>query len=161
MGVILVWLNPILDPLILRTKIIIQQNFKKTITAKIYVCTLEELAEAVIDEMSNGKRPQWEQDYIKLVIPHLEGQYLQGKNEIWLVEGKGEIKHVILHEMIHSIQICQPNRENINDYICYRLLKDDGFIDQSIIIEWKEIEKTVGFKKILNRIITQGDCEEF
>jgi len=157
----MVWTNPDLEPIIKRSRDLIKEFFNETVTATIFVCTLQEMAEEVVKEMNQEHRSSWEQNYIRLVIPSLEGKYFNKKNEIWLVQHKGEKIHVVIHEMIHSFQVCRPNRENIIDYICYKLLNDSSFIKEGIINEWKEIEKNYGFKAILNNIRSNSDCEEF
>ncbi len=157
----MVWTNPDLEPLINRSKDLIKKFFNKTVTALIFVCTLQELSEEVIKEMNQDHRPLWEENYIRLIIPSLEGKYFHDKNEIWLIQSNGEKINVILHEMIHSFQQCRPNRENIIDFISFKLLNDSSFIKADVLHEWKEIEKDVGFKAILNNIQSNSDCEEF
>jgi hypothetical protein len=82
-------------------------------------------------------------------------------HEIWLVQGRGENFPTLLHEMLHSIQKCTPNRENIVDFLVYKLTGQRDSILPEILADWIEIEKSIGLKNVKQRLISEGDCEEF
>ncbi len=67
----------------------------------------------------------------------------------------------LIHECLHSIQECEPHRENIVKYLTYRLTQNPKVIEPLLLAEWKEIEQQEGIESIKRRLITQGDCEDF
>ena len=88
------------------------------------------------------------------------GKYFSQDDTIWLVQGKGVDLPTLVHEFLHSIQVCRPHRENIVEYLVYKLLKDCTLIDERKLNEWREIEKQVGWKGIKQRLVLEGDCED-
>ena len=67
----------------------------------------------------------------------------------------------MFHELLHSIQQCDPNREGIVDYLTWYYIKDSTMIDPYTLEDWREIKRTVGLSQIQQRLLTAGDCEEF
>ena len=94
-------------------------------------------------------------------LAYIYGKYFAGTNEIWVVEKIGENIDVLIHEMIHSIQVCKPNREGIVDYLTFKFTKNESWINSKIIEDWRKIEKMVGLQAIKEKIVKNEDCEEF
>ena len=41
------------------------------------------------------------------------------------------------------------------------MVHNERIIDQKVLKEWIEIENTVGFKAIKEKLLSEGDCEDF
>jgi hypothetical protein len=155
------WDNANLDSLIEKAKNILKKHFDDKFDTKIRVCTISEIQEETIKEAIMDGKSTIQLNRIKLVIPYLRGKYFHYLQEIWLVEEKGDFLFTIVHELLHSIQKCDPKRETINFFICYKILEDSSRLTDSELKDWLEIEKNVGFEKIKHRLLTPGHCEEF
>ncbi|MHA1944846.1 MAG: hypothetical protein ACXAC6_01190 [Candidatus Hodarchaeales archaeon] len=145
--------------LISQTSDLIFEAFGVRVSAEIFLGTPEDLVTPVTQVFT--ERAPHLIPKITQLIPYINGIYLKEAHEIWIVEGKGENISTLLHEMLHSIQECDPNRENITDYLVYKLTGLQNDILPEILAEWVEIEKSFGFKRIKRRFITNGDCEDF
>ena len=120
------------------------------------------MSQAVLEELEVHNYSTQMIEHIKEVYLHdVIGKYFSQKNEIWLLDGKGVNIEVLTHELLHSIQRCKPNRENIVDYITYKLTGLTNQILDDILQEWNEIEKSIGFKVIVKQLLIEKDCEEF
>jgi hypothetical protein len=149
-------------PTIIQSKNIIEKEFGIRPNAAILLCTYEELSQTTIFELTKKKYSQEKLKFLKkYIIPKIIGKYFAKSNEIWLIDGKGTNFPTLIHEMIHSIQNCAPNREHIVDYITYRILKKEAPIEQNVLLEWTEIESSHKFSKIKKQILSDGDCEDF
>lgn len=155
------WIDQNLLPLLDKAKKMIEENFECTVTAKVYVCDLEELQNQMIEEFKEKLLTQLDREVFQYTLDNIEGRYLKKRNEIWLVSQRGENVETILHEYLHSIQKCTKNRENIVKYLTYKLTEKENVIEEEMLKEWLEIEKQEGLKKIKDRLLQPGDCEEF
>lgn len=155
------WINPDLEPIIKKAKEILKVHFQFKFNITIRVCTLKEMTNETIKEALQNGKSETQINKMKLVLPLIKAKFFYFLNEIWLVDEKGETLFTIVHELLHSIQECSPKRENINFFICYKLLDDSSRLTSSQLKDWLEIEKTVGFEKIKERLLTLGHCEEF
>ncbi len=145
--------------LVSRGRILIEKVFGVQVTAEIRVGTSTDLIPPI--RKSFTKRAPHLVPKIESLIPDLDGIYLKDTHEIWIVQGRGENFQTVLHEMLHSIQNCTPNRENIVDFLVYTLVGLNDSILPEVLTEWNEIEKSVGLKSIQTRLLSKGDCEEF
>jgi hypothetical protein len=130
--------------------------------ASVFLCTLNELITRVTSELLSGGTSM--EKIIVLenhIFPRLLGKFFKTTKEIWLVEGKGDIDSVAVHELLHSVQTCSPKRENICDYLTYRITNDPTIMDKTLLSEWKEIERTYGLEAIKARFLADGNCEDF
>lgn len=152
------WTTDRLDFLISEVRELLLKEFPDIFTASIFICSQIEM---VINIKKQIKRDEFKgeiQDYLaKFII----GKYFAEENVIWLVEGKGDNVPTLLHELLHSIQKCAPHRENIIEYLMYKLMDRSDIIDHRLLIEWKEIEKTHGFEVIKEKLLSKSDCEDF
>ncbi|MFV2015223.1 MAG: hypothetical protein ACC656_07345 [Candidatus Heimdallarchaeota archaeon] len=155
------WNNPYLNPIIEKAKKILKKHFQTELDTIIRVCSLEEMTEETLKEANQDRKTKTQIDRIISVLPVMRGKYFHFLNEIWVIEEKGENLLTIVHELLHSIQKCNPKRENINFFICYKLLNDDSRLTPSQLKDWLEIEKMVGFEKIKEQFLTSGHCEDF
>lgn len=138
----------------------IEREFGVRPTCPVLLCTSEEMVERIRREPFFLHLPVDEQKILKIVLPHIFGKYFRKEHEIWIVDGKGDNKAVIFHELLHSIQQCEPNRESIVDYLTWYFFKDTTMIDPYTLEDWREIERTVNFSQIRQRVLTKGNCEE-
>nr|MDO8087194.1 hypothetical protein [Candidatus Sigynarchaeum springense] len=130
--------------------------------APVFLCTQAELIARVKDELLSGGTPEDKITFLeKHIFPLLLGKYFKKTAEVWLVEGKGDSDSILVHELLHSIQTCSPKRENICDYLTYRITNDQTIMDEKLLSEWKEIERAHGLKGIKARFLSPGDCEDF
>lgn len=143
-----------------RAKQLIFEHFQIDIKAEIFICT--------IDEMTNRLKQIYAPKAlnvfgkIKPLISYLDGKYFKEEQEIWLIEGRGENLPTIMHEILHSIQNCNADhREPIVHYLTFKLTGDKTGIYNSLIENWREIERIHGLKQIKERLISEGDCEDF
>ena len=152
------WTNDNLDLLVSQARKILLNEFPDLFTAQIYVCTQLEMIERIKKEV---KREEFKSGIKKYLARFIIGKYFAVENIIWLVEGKGENLPTLIHELLHSIQECSPHRENIVNFLVYKMLDNTDFIDQKVLKEWIEIQKTVSYKEIKERLLSEGDCEDF
>ena len=154
------WEDENYNTTIAKAKGLIQKHFDIYSDVKVYFCTLDEVTNAVVDELTHRSIDPLKIEKIRLfVLPDLLGKYFNKLSAIWLIDGRQSYA-VLIHELLHSIQLCDPNHEKITDYITYKLTRDKLAIDSTTLKEWREIEKTYGFKRIKKRYILVGDCEE-
>ena len=147
---IMPWTTDRLNLLIVQARKLLLKEFPDTIfSADVFICSQM--------EMINRTKEEIKKYYPSFII----GKYFSKENIIWLVEGKGDNLPTLLHELLHSIQKCSPNRENIVDFLVHKMLDNVDSIDQKVLNEWNEIEKAVGFKAIKERLRSEGDCEDF
>lgn len=147
--------------LVTEAKHLIFQEFKIQANANVELCTQDELVNRILADAQERNLSAAELQQISPLLPFLCGKYFKHSNTAWVVHGKGDNLAVIGHELLHSLQVCNPRRENIADYITFRLTNEAKFIDPSIKREWEEIERVYGWEKIKQRILIQGDCEDF
>ena len=145
--------------LISKGNALIEEVFGVQVTAEIRIGTSTDLIPPIIKFFT--ERAPHLVPKIESLISDLDGIYLKDTHEIWLVQGRGENFPTLLHEMLHSIQKCIPNRENIVDFLVYKLIGQKDSILPEILTEWIEIEKSIGLKNVKQRLISEGDCEEF
>ena len=143
-----------------RAKQLIFEHFQIDIKAEIFVCT--------IDEMTNRLKQIYAPKALNVfgkiepLISYLDGKYFKEGQEIWLIEGRGENLPTIMHEILHSIQNCNADhREPIVHYLTFKLTGDKTGIYNSLIEDWREIERIHGLKQIKERLTSEGDCEDF
>jgi hypothetical protein len=143
-----------------KAKRLIFKHFQINIEADIIVCTIDEMTNRLNQIYASKAFPIFEK--IKPLIRYLDGKCFKEEQEIWLIEGRGENFPTIMHEMLHSIQKCNKNyREPIVHYLTFKLTGDKTGIYQSLIEDWREIERIHGLKQIKERLISEGDCENF
>jgi hypothetical protein len=138
---------------------LIKKEFGVQVTAEIRIGTSADLVPPI--RKSFTERAPHLVSKIESLIPDLDGIYLKDTHEIWIVQGRGENFQTILHEMLHSIQKCFPNRENIVDFLVYKLTGLSDSILPEVLTEWIEIEKSIGLKNVKTLLLSEGDCEEF
>ena len=156
------WSNPNLEEIIKEAKKKINDLITEVeITAITLVANAIEMKKEILTEGKLLKLPEKEMEDRIFLSEFTVGKYFKLKNEIWLVEGKGENSTTIIHEYLHSIQKCEPNREKIVEYITYKITGEEKGLSNAFIKEWEEIEKKEGFQKIINRLVNEGDCEDF
>lgn len=156
------WVNPELEGIIKEAKNRIKQWIPGIIlTTIVLVANTKEMKQEILTEgklLKLSKKALEDRIFLsKFTI----GKYFKLKNEIWLVEGKGENINTIIHEYLHSIQKCEPNRERIVEYITYKITGEKNGLSDSFTEDWKGIEINMGLDKILAKLQTKGDCEEF
>ncbi len=152
------WINDNLDLLILKAREILLKEFDNNFTAQIYVCSQSEMIERIKTEIRREENKAW---FIENLATYVIGKYFASDNTIWLVEGEGENLPTIIHELLHSIQKCSPHRENIVEFLVYKLFDNAALINQRLLKDWIEIERIFGYKKIKERLLSEGDCEDF
>lgn len=154
------WLDPKLDALDQKARQLIHTLFPNTTQCIVLVCTREELIEAVKKEL---RKCGMSEVIVKQQEPKLGficGKLFREQKEVWVVEDEGENLDIIVHELLHNIQVCDVNREGITDFITYKLTKNPDWIDPYTLDNWLEIERQLGFKMIKRRFLTEGDCED-
>lgn len=142
-------------------EIFIEQEFGVRPTCPVLLCTSEEMVERIRREPFFLRLPVDEQKILNITLPYIFGKYLRNEHEVWVVDGKGNNKAIMFHELLYSIQQCEPNREGIVDYLTWYFFKDSTMIEPHTLEDWREIERTVGFSQIKQKFLTKGDCEEF
>lgn len=94
-------------------------------------------------------------------IPNVIGKYFRLQDEIYLLHREGDNLTTLVHGLLHSIHQCSPNRENIVSYLTYRITQDASALNPHLQKEWEEIERDVGFKQIISKLVRAGDCEDY
>lgn len=156
------WQPEPFNSVIQEAKVFIFDNFKINTTANIFICSFNELEKTILKELKDTNINEEKIEHIKKIyIKRVIGKYFSKTNEIWLLEGKGNNLEVLIHELLHSIQKCSPNRENIVDFLTYKITGLRTQIPNETLKEWLEIEKSYGFKKIKHQFLLEEDCEDF
>lgn len=155
------WKNQSLEVTIERAKKIILKELNLQITSELFTCSKDEMIRRCTDELKEKIKDEKIVNREIMRLAYIYGKYFAGTNEIWVVEKIGENIDVLIHEMIHSIQVCKPNREGIVDYLTFKFTKNESWINSKIIEDWREIEKMVGIQAIKEKIVKNEDCEEF
>lgn len=156
------WNNPELDLTVKKAKKLIKKYFPKSpLTAPILVANKRELMNGIVLEGEELRLSKTQILERKILSKYVQGKYFKKSNTIWLLEGKGENLNTIIHELLHSIQNCDPNRENIVEYITYKLTGEENGLNQSFINEWTGIEQKIGMQKISQQLLKEKDCEVF
>nr|MDO8116854.1 hypothetical protein [Candidatus Sigynarchaeota archaeon] len=130
--------------------------------APVFLCTLDELITRVRNELLSGGTSMEQVLFLEHnIFPFLLGKYFKKTREIWLVEGQDGLDSTLVHELLHSVQTCSPKRENICDYLTYRITNDPTVMARRLLSEWTEIERTCGLAAIKARFLGEGNCEDF
>lgn len=155
------WQPEPFNDIIKKGRDLINNNFNIIPSPIIYVCSYEEMKESVLEELRSREFSEHKINQIKKYYLHkIAGKFFKKTNQIWLLVGKGDNLETLVHELLHSIQKCEPNREKIVDYMTYKLTGISTNILVDIIKEWKEIENSYGIKKIKQQILLKKNCEE-
>ena len=155
------WLSNDFSLIVSRAKKLIEKEFGVKTKTKPYLCNKEEIIVQTKKELS--KFDLSKENYIKLVesvLPSLMGKFFKDMDEIWIIEEETNNFPLIVHELLHSIQICSPQREGIVDYITYKLTGSRTCIDPYIKEDWKELERIHGFFLIKKQLLRKGNCED-
>ena len=155
------WTTRVLLSLSKELEIFIEQEFAVKPNCAVLLCTSEEMIERIQRDPFFRSLTAEERENLNIQLPYIFGKYFRNEHEIWVVDGKGNNKAIMFHELLHSIQQCEPNRENIVEYLTWHYIKDSTVIDPYTLEDWREIERTVGLPKIKRRLLTKGDCEDF
>ena len=155
------WTNDSFAEFVVEGNRLIHQEFGIIPDATVLLCTREELNVRIIAELSTRVHPERLRRLQQFIIPLILGKYFKETNEIWLSEGEGDKKSILIHELLHSIQICTSHRESIVDYLTYKITDDPTIITPFTVKDWNEIEKLYGFEAIKKRLLQPGDCEDF
>ena len=162
MSDIMGWITPEFEELVEVAKKKIKKELSIEPKAQIHLTDKEGLIKRFIEELEEKKIPEEEiQLFRKKYITRTIGKYFSKEDEILILSEEGEDLETIIHEFLHSIQKCRPNREGIVDYLTFKITGTKKYIEPYELENWLEIEKTNGYKKIKERLLTQGDCEEF
>jgi hypothetical protein len=141
---------------------LIFKEFSLTTTVKFFICTREELINETIEKLKEENYLKTEIEYAKnYLLPKINEKYFPKLYQIWLVDVEGINLDLIIHEALHSIQKCEENQEAIVDYITYKLTGNKLYINDYVLLDWQEIEKTFSWKKIKRRLVLEGNCEDF
>lgn len=156
----MVWQDDSLQNLVQEAKELLRTLFSNDFTTEIYICSFDELQSAITTELK-GTMPDREFSQIMRSLNYTDGRYFKKKNQIWLVNDRGVNVDTIIHELLHTIQICSPHREGIVYYITYKITHNDSHIKKFMLQDWIEIEKTYSFKLIIQQLFKNTDCENF
>ena len=132
----------------------------KKITVPVFICTVKEMEEAVIEEALLQNKTQKSINRLKNLIPRMYGKYLDASKKIYVIEGKGERIETIIHEYLHSIQNCITKREGIVRFLTFKITDNQKVITDFDLKDWLEIEKSVGLKTIKMQLLAQKNCED-
>lgn len=155
------WQTPEILRLAKEAKDLVEKEVGVEETASVFIASEGEMTNATLQEQTELGRTPEEIERIRFDLQFILGKYFPLSNEIWLVEGRGVILDVIIHEMIHSMQRCSLHREGIVDYVTFKITGNRDYVAESVLEEWQEIERSVGYKAIRRRLLSGGDCEEF
>ena len=156
------WQSPHLEFIVEQAKQELKKYYQYSlVTAQIFIVTKKEMRKAVVDEQKLLRVSDEELEDIKFDIIVIQGKFFPLKNEIWLIQQDGEKYETLVHELLHSIQKCNPDREDIVYYLTYKLTKNPAVIPAKKLIEWQEIEKSVGLKSIIKQLLLEKGCEDF
>lgn len=156
------WTSPELLKFSEKANFFINREFSVEIRAQLFIVTKEEMTHDIIEELKlDGYNHNSISILEEIFIPKVIGKYFKRSHEIWIIQKKGENLDTVIHEYLHSIQKCSPNREGIVDYITYKITGNQVYIDPYDLKDWREIEKTYSYKEIKVRLLSEGDCEHF
>jgi hypothetical protein len=128
----------------------------------VFLCTSDEMSARFKTELLAGGTSTKKVTFLeKHIFSLLSGKYFKNTNEIWLVERRSDINSILVHELLHSVQKCDPKRENICDYLTYRITNDPTLMEGKVLSEWAEIERAHGLDQIKSRFLAEGNCEDF
>jgi len=156
------WITESFSKKVSEAKNLIYQEFELHADGIVLLCSQKEMIDKVILELSARKiqKPRLN-NLIQFILPLLVGKYFKETNEIWVIEGKGDERSTLIHELLHSIQTCSPHREGIVDFLTYKLTGDQTIIDPFLLKDWEDIERIHGFEMVKKQLLIQGDCEDF
>ena len=156
------WTTPDFEAHVAIAKKRLQKEFPIDFKASISLTNKEELTRRILEDLRDRGYSVEQIEFLKeRFVPNIVGKYFKKENEILVLSEEGLNEDTIIHEYLHEIQNCEPNREGIVNYITYKITGKKNYIDQYTLDNWKELEKVNGFKKIKERLVTTGDCEEF
>jgi hypothetical protein len=159
------WQTQELQKLVLTAKNLVVKTFQLLISdlkTQVFIAQKDELQNAILAELKELKYSQKAISKIKTYfLPYVIGKFFKLTNEIWVLHGKGDNVDTIVHEFLHSIQKCETNREGIVDYLTYRMTGNQQYLDVYELVDWQELEKSVSLKKIKEKLISIGDCQDF
>lgn len=156
------WITSNFEEQVAQAKKRLRKEFPLDFKASISLTNKEEMTLRVLENLNeDGYSVEKIEILRKRFVPTIVGKYFKKENEILILSEEGENEDTIIHEYLHEIQICEPNREGIVDYITFKLTGNMNYIDQYTLDNWQELEKIHGFKKIKERLLSVGDCEEF
>lgn len=160
------WLTDAFQERVRQHEQLIEREFETSITARSFLCSREEMRDRFCTEVElRGIEENWDEITIRIwkerIAIHVDGKFFSETNEIWVVDGQPEMEGTILHELLHSVQVCEPHREGIVAYLTYKLLGNLNLINPLLRQDWEEIERQNGLDRIKNRLLQQGDCEDF
>jgi hypothetical protein len=159
------WKTNEFTKLVKEAKSLVASEFNIPITeldCPVYITGQEELQQAILDELELLHYSKNAIQKIKVhFLSHVIGKYFRLNDEIWVLQGKGNNIDTIVHELLHSIQRCEPNREGIVDFLTYMITGNSQYIDTFELEEWQEIEKMVTYHQIKMKLTSEGDCEDF
>ena len=129
--------------------------------AVVYLCTRDEMTARVKAELLQRGTSTSKVAFLEThVFSLLLGKFFASTNEVWLIEGKGATDAILVHELLHSVQKCYPKRENICDYLTYRITNDTTIMEGKLRTEWAEIERVHSIDQIKSRFLADGNCED-
>lgn len=156
------WINPELNDMIQEAKKRINEAIASIeLTAPVLVANSTQMKQEILTEAKLLHLSKKDIEDRVFLSDYAVGKYFKLKHEIWLLEGKGENINTIIHEYLHSIQKCDPNRERIVEYITYKITSEKKGLSNGFIEDWMEIENNLGFNQVIARLMTEGDCEDF
>ncbi|MFV2016352.1 MAG: hypothetical protein ACC656_13045 [Candidatus Heimdallarchaeota archaeon] len=159
------WLNSDFKNMVSKAKLMISTELNiplENLITPVFTTTLGEIAQAVLVVLQHKNYGEAQIDYIESqLLPNVVGKYFSLKREIWVLQDKGENIETIVHELLHSVQKCSPNREGIVDYITFKITGVSSFMSSYHLANWQEIERTDSFEAIKDRLSNKGDCEDF
>jgi len=147
--------------LVAEARKLILREFNVHTSAKVELCTEIELAEIILDDAQRRNLSKQKIQHIMQLLPFLYGKYFLHSHTAYVILGRGDNLAIIIHELLHSIQLCASNREDIVDYISYKLTNETKFIDPALKREWEELERIYTWEKIKHRLLIAGNCEDF
>ena len=136
----MVWKDKNLEQLVQEAKKLLRTIISHDFNSEIFICSRLELELAITNELQ-GKISDKQFSQVKQSIDLIEGRYFKSTNQIWLVNDRGVSLDTIIHELLHTIQICSPNREGIIYFITYKLTHNNAHINSFLLRDWIEIEK--------------------
>ena len=156
------WQDESLQSTVLKANEVIFQFIGKRPNCPVLICTKKELVREISIELQlDGiSKEKIEMNQI-FVFPKVIGKFFHRKNEIWILDKEKGNFELFVHEILHSIQKCNPNREGITDYLTYLITKNTSIIDPNAKEEWDHLTRTMKKKKLIERYLSDGDCEDF
>ena len=160
------WKSKSFQPIVEKARKFIYQEFSQLIQdipkSEVLFCTIDELISAIVNQWIKEKKSlEFIEGHKTLLLPYAVGKYFAYSDQIWLVKGQEDYWDTLLHELLHSIQKCMPNREPITAYLTYILTKNTEIIKEQHIQDWDELKRLHGIDGIKKRFLNTGDCEDF